>query len=141
MAQVYVSTETSAPTAQLLTVAPLAAEVEGLETEAPEAEAPAEPENDLQAMQRHLAVVSNPSAPEAALEVSRDALLTMLSGGYEPELRLEIVQSLLSGIDVAYHGLLAGHLETIRAEAEDFGMEDVERQAARLLQQLEPSEE
>ena len=52
---------------------------------------PAEPEDDLQAMQRHLAVVSNPSAPEKALEVSTAALLTMLSGGHEPELRLEIV--------------------------------------------------
>jgi hypothetical protein len=141
VAERYAPVEAPAPAVQVLTVAPRVPQVEGLAPEAPEAEVPAEPEDDLQAMQRHLAVVSNPSAPEKALEVSTAALLTMLSGGHEPELRLEIVQRLLPQIDAAYHGLLAGHLEAIWAEAEDFGMEDVAREAARLLQQIEPLEE
>ena len=104
------------------------------------APATAEPEDATATLQQHLAVVANPSAPEKAVRVSADALLTALSGGYEPEVRMEIVQGLLRRIDVAYHDLLAGHLEDIRTEAMASGQDGLAREAARTLKQLESSE-
>ena len=93
-----------------------------------------------QILQRHLAVVTNSAAPDSALDVSMAALLTALGGGYEPEFRLKIVKGVLDRIDMAYYGLLAGHLEDIRAEAEDLGLDDLARQAAGLLDSLEGGE-
>jgi hypothetical protein len=123
--------EAPRPPAQFLMVTP----------QVPEAEAPAAgpPEDTVVTLERHLAVVSNRSAPERAVKVSTDALLTALSGGYDPEMRLEIVKGLLGRLDVAYHDLVVGHLEEIRAEAEDFDKKDLVREATRLLRQLEPA--
>jgi hypothetical protein len=103
-------------------------------------ESPIPTGDDRQILQRHLAVVTNSAAPDSALDVSMAALLTALGGGYEPEFRLEIVKRVLDRIDVAYYGLLAGHLEDIRTEAEDLGLDDLARQAAGLLDSLEGGE-
>jgi hypothetical protein len=99
--------------------------------------APESPEDFVVGIERHMAVVSNPSAPEKALTVSTNALLTVLSGGYDPGLRLEVIKVLLGRIDVAYYALLVGHLEEIRAEAEDFGNESLAREATSALRQIE----
>jgi hypothetical protein len=98
-------------------------------------------DDGLRAIHRHLAVLANANAPERAREVSTDALLTALSGGYEPELRLEIVKGLLGRVPVAYESLLAEHLVDIRAEAEAFGLDDLADKTKRLLRQLELSED
>jgi hypothetical protein len=97
-------------------------------------------EDERRILRRHLAVVANSAAPDAALDASMAALLTALGGGYEPEVRLEIVRRVLDRIDVAYYGLLARHLEDIRIEAQDLGLEDLDRQAAGLLESLEGGE-
>ncbi len=88
---------------------------------------------------RHLAILANASAPEDARRVSEDALLTALGGGYEPEVRVQIVRGLLGKVDVAYNSLLAKHLEHIRLEAQELGNKKVVQEAARLLKNLEPS--
>lgn len=111
-------------------------------TEAPAAvaDSPVEPEADAdpaETIEDHLAVFSDAASSESARSESSDALLTALSGGYEPELRLEIAKALMGRLDVAYHDLLAGHLEDIRAEAEDFGKTDLAKEATRLLERLE----
>jgi outer membrane protein assembly factor BamB len=93
------------------------------------------------AIDRHLSVLANASAPERARRVSEDALLTALGGGYEPDVRLQIARELLGNVDVAYNSLLAKHLEDIRIEAQETGNEKVAKKAARLLERLEPSEE
>jgi hypothetical protein len=111
----------------------------GIAPQPPEAQVPvAPPEHTAMTLLKHLAVVSNPSAPEQALKVSRDALLNALSGGHEPDVRIAIVHGLLGRIDVAYHGLIAAHLEAIRTEATDSGHDDLAQEATRLLQQFEP---
>jgi hypothetical protein len=107
------------------------------EAEAEPAAAVALWEDDLTAIRRHLAVMTSASAPARAQEVSRDALLTVLSGGHDPELRLEVARTLMSGVDPALYDLLAAHLDDIRVEAEDFGFEDLAREAGRLLEQLQ----
>jgi hypothetical protein len=94
---------------------------------------------DFRPIEKHLSVLANESAPERATVVSTDALLTALSGGYEPEVRLEIVQALLDEIDVAYYDLLARHLEDIRTEALESGREALARAAAGVLDQIESS--
>jgi hypothetical protein len=81
--------------------------------------------------------MANPSAPDRALEVSRDALLTVLSGGYALETRLEVARSLVSRVDMAFESLLAAHLEDIRSEARDLGREDLAREAEQLLKRIE----
>ena len=68
-----------------------------------------------------------------------DALLTALSGGYEPEMRLRIVKEILDKVDVGLLSLLATHVEEIRAEAGDFGKEDLVTEANRLLRRLQPA--
>ena len=95
----------------------------------------------LGSLERHTAVLNNPSAPEAALEVSEDALLTALSGGYEPEVRIEIVGVLIDHVDVALHDLLIRHLENLRDEAQDFEKDELVAQAERLLKRLESDRE
>ena len=72
---------------------------------------------------------------------STDALLTALGGGYEPEVRIEIVKRLLDKVDDSLHSLLAKHVRDIRDEARDFDKEELEKAAEKLLEQLEPSEE
>jgi hypothetical protein len=109
---------------------------------APVQEGKAEPaielrEEDLTDIHRHLSVMTSASAPERAREVSRDALLTVLSGGHDLELRLEVARTLVSGMDPAFTDLLTAHLQDIRGEAEDFGFEDLAREAGRLLEQLQ----
>jgi hypothetical protein len=130
------SADVPLPSVPVVTIAPLVQETPEAMTPEPEAVAD---EDDFQTLQRHLAVLANASAPEKALQVSTDALLTALSGGYDPEVRLEIVKGLLGRIDVAYHALLVGHLEEIRAEAKAFEKADLVREATRLLVQVEPS--
>ncbi len=98
-------------------------------------------DDGLRAIHRHLAVLANANAPERAREVSTNALLTALSGGYEPEIRLEIIQGILAQVDVVYDSLLAGHLRDIQAEAKAFEKQDLAKEAERLLRRLEPSEE
>jgi hypothetical protein len=114
-------------------------ETEVAEIEPSEAEEPStlEPDDSVQAIARHLAILDNPLAHERALSVSADALLTALSGGYEPETRLEMVKALLGRVDVAYHALLVDHLEAIRAETADLGMEILEKEAILLLERFE----
>jgi hypothetical protein len=108
---------------------------------APEAEpggaAPAKMQARSGSLERLLAVLSNPSAPQEAVDSSTATLLTILSGGYDLEVRLGIIHSLLPRIDVGYHALLAGHLEDIHTEAEHLGKDDLARTAARILKQLE----
>ena len=93
-------------------------------------------EDGLRDIHRQLAVLANANAPERARQVSADALLTALSGGYELELRLEIVQGRLGQVDMAYESLLAEHLVGIHAEAEAFGLDELADEAKRLLRQL-----
>jgi hypothetical protein len=115
--------------------------VESADTpEAETEEALLEVEDGLKAIHRHLAVLSNPSAPEAALSVSRDALLNALSGGYEPEVRIEIVQGLFLRIDESLVSLLVEHLLDIRDEARDFDREELVNEAERLLKRLDVPE-
>ena len=90
-------------------------------------------------LEYHLAVVSNTSAEESDRDISMDALLTALSGGYEPEMRLRIVKEILDKVDVGLLSLLATHVEEIRAEAGDFGKEDLVTEANRLLRRLQPA--
>ncbi len=59
-------------------------------------------------------------------------------GGYDPEVRLEIVRGLLGNVDPMLHSLLARHLENIRDEARDFDKEALAEAAERLLRSLEP---
>ena len=99
------------------------------------------PEDDLRAIRRHLAVLANPASPEEALSVSTDALLTVLSGGYEPETRLEIVKALFETVDASLHSLLAEHVKDLRDEAEAFDDTALVKQATRLLIKLEPATE
>ncbi len=106
----------------------------------PEPSAPLD-EDPLEAVQRHLAVVANASAAEETRAVSTDALLTALSGGYEPEVLIQIVKGLLGRVDVAYESLLAEHLRDIRDEAADFGKEDLAKEAERLLKRIANDEE
>jgi hypothetical protein len=87
-------------------------------------------------LQRHLAVLANRSAPEKARVASRDALLTALSGGHDLEVRLDIAEALAGSLDPSFSGLLAAHLEDIRAEAVAFGQENLARRAAGLLEGL-----
>jgi hypothetical protein len=92
------------------------------------------------AIEHHLAVLADPSARAEDRQVSEDALLKALSGGYGPDVRLQIVRALVAKLDVAYHSLLAKHLEGIRMEAKEFGKEKLAKEAALLLKRLEPSE-
>ena len=112
---------------------------------APEAEpdgaAPLKMQARSGSLERLLAVLSNPSAPQEAVDSSTATLLTILSGGYDLEVRLGIINSLLPRIDVGYHALLAGHLEDIHTEADHLGKDDLAGRTARLLGQLEDLEE
>ncbi len=83
--------------------------------------------------------MANASAPEKARTVSREALLTALGGGYEPEVRLQIVRGLLGRVDVAYNSLLAKYLEDIRLEAQEIGNKKLAKEAIRLLKNLDPN--
>jgi hypothetical protein len=105
------------------------------ETEEPR-EAPSVEEDDPLTLQRHLAVLANPSAPGKAHVASRDALLTALSGGHDLDIRLDIAEALVGRLDAAFSGLLAVHLEDIRTEAVEFGQEDMARRAEGLLERL-----
>ena len=93
------------------------------------------------AIQRHLAVFGNSAAPERARNASTDALLTALSGGFELEVRIQIVRGLLGKVDAAYESLLAEHLRDIRDEAMDFENEIVAKEAEKLLKRLEPAKQ
>jgi len=84
-----------------------------------------------------------PSTPvEESTPTDRvDELLTGLSGGYEPEVRLEMVKELLGQVDVALQSLLVAHLEDIRIEALDLGKEDLAQAARKLMERFERSGE
>ena len=97
-------------------------------------------EQPVRVIQWHLAQVAEATSSETPPEVSTDALLTALSGGYEPEFRLEIVQALVGVVDEAFHSLLVAHLIDIQAEAEDFEKTDLAAEAKRLRIRLEHSE-
>jgi hypothetical protein len=98
-------------------------------------------EDELGTIRRHLAVLGDASALESARDASTDALLTALSGGYEPGVRIRIVKGLLVNVDDSLTSLLVEHLKDIRDEARDFGVETLARAAEELLQRLEPSAE
>ncbi len=106
----------------------------------PDSEADSVPvdEDPQAAIERHLATVENTTFSGEDRLVSQDALLTPLSGGYDPEVRLEIVRGLLGNVDPMLHSLLARHLENIRDEARDFDKEALAEAAERLLRSLEP---
>jgi hypothetical protein len=97
-------------------------------------------DDPLEDIEHHLAVLSNPSAHADALSVSVDALLTALGGGYDPEVRLEIVERLMDTVDIGLHSLLFDHLTDILAEVEDFGRENLALRAKALQNRLEPNE-
>jgi hypothetical protein len=88
-------------------------------------------------IERHLAIVAGNGASEDQLRASEDALLTALGGGYEADLRLQIVRRLAGTLDVAYNSLLAKHLEDIRLEAMELGNRKVADEAAQLLKNLD----
>ena len=96
---------------------------------------------ELEAIRQYLSILANRSAPEQAKEVASDALWTTLSGGFDPELRLEIAEALIRSADESFHALLAAHLEKIRDEAVDFDQDDLARQAEQLLKQLDLTDE
>ena len=68
-------------------------------------------------------------------------MLRALSGGYDLETRLKIVQALIGAVDVSLNGLLKHHLERMRVEAEASGKKDLAKEAERLLRSLERSED
>ena len=79
------------------------------------------------------------ASPETKAE-AEDALLTALSGGYEPEVRFRVVRALVGTVDAGLHSLLVEHLESIRSEAKDFGKDELAYEAERLLKSLERTE-
>ena len=95
----------------------------------------------VDAIRRHLAVLTNASAPERARRISVDALLTALSGGYELETRVEIATALLETVDDSMRSLLAEHLRDIEDEARDFDRQELAATAGRLLERLGSPEE
>jgi hypothetical protein len=90
-------------------------------------------------IERHLAIVAGNGASEDQLRASEDALLTALGGGYEADLRLQIVRRLAGTLDVVYDSLLAKHLEDIRLEAMELGNRKVADEAAELLKRFDLS--
>ena len=84
---------------------------------------------------RHLAITAK--APETAPQASQDALLQVLSGAQPLETRLKIVRGLLGKVDVSLNSLLEEHLESIRAEAEADGREELAEEAEELLKSLQ----
>lgn len=96
--------------------------------------------DDDDMIQRHLAVLGNASAPAAATDRSRNALFTVLSGGYDAALRLEVAEALALQLDPAFHELLSAHLEDIRQETLESGLEDLSSRAELLLNQLDATE-
>ena len=117
------------------------AEAEELEALAEEVVAPREPEDPEVTVHRHLAVLTNNAAPEHAREVAIDSLLTALSGGFAPELRVEIVDTLIPSVDAAYLSLLAEHVWSVRFEARDFEDNALLDETRRLLRRLDAWEE
>ncbi len=92
------------------------------------------PDDDM--TRRHLAVLGNRSAPERALLRSQDALFTVLSGGFDAAVRLEVAEALAGRIGSGLRELLRAHVEDIRQETVDLGQEDLTRRTERLLKQL-----
>jgi hypothetical protein len=111
------------------------------ELEVPEAEAQPVDEDPLDAIERHLATVGKTGLSEEDRKASEDALLTALSGGYDPEVRLQIVRGLIGSVDPMLHSLLARHVEDILDEARDFEKTALASEAERLLKSLEPATE
>ncbi len=95
-------------------------------------------ESDM--IRRHLAVLGNSSAPERAVSRSQDALFTVLSGGYDAALRLEVAETLAPRLDSGLRELLRVHLEDIRQEVLDLGQDDLTSHAERLLKQLDATD-
>ena len=90
----------------------------------------------LEAIQLHLSIVADASSLQEDLEASTDALLTVLSGGYELEVRIQVVRRLLRRADVRYESLLVEHLRDIRDHAMDLENEAVAKEAKQLLRRL-----
>jgi hypothetical protein len=125
-------------------VLPMKPDVRSLE----EAEAPAAPSEPVtpvmdgpEAVRNHMRTLAGEAATPAEREAAQEALLTALSGGYEPELRLEVARRLLRQLDDAYRSLLARHLEAIQQEAKEMGKDDLAREAAGLLGTLAPADD
>ncbi len=93
-------------------------------------------EEGLEALQRALTIFTNPATPAARRDASLGALLDALSGGYEPEVRLQILATLIGSVDANLHSLLVAHLEDIRSETMDLGQEELAQAAERLLTSL-----
>ena len=90
-------------------------------------------------MEHQLAILGDASSSAKLRERAESDLFTALGGGYEPEMRLRIAGGLIGRVDVAFHSLLAKHLEDIRTEAKELGNEDLLKEAERLLKSLKPS--
>ena len=101
---------------------------------------PAAEEDTAADFRSHIAILAGPSISAGDLETSIDALLTALSGGYGPDVRMEMVVALVPRIDESLHSLLAAHLRNVRDEALDFENDRLVWEAERLLKSLEPSE-
>ncbi len=106
----------------------------------PAAEERAAPEpGSSRALLMHLSALSSRTSTPEQRRDAENALLTALGGGYEPSIRLQIVEQLIGKIDVAYNSLLARHLEDIRIDARESGDAELARKAGRILERLEPS--
>ncbi len=90
----------------------------------------------LEALDKHADTLSNPDATEEARKVAEDALLDALSGGYEPDVRLQVAASLTRQIDVAYFGLLEKQVVAIRDEARELKDEALVKSAEQLLETI-----
>ena len=130
---------TEAPEAVIIPVLPVV-QPSGLDVE-PEALEPTAEEalEPLEALERYMATLAAKASAETKAE-AEDALLTALSGGYEPEVRFRVVRALVGKVDAGLHSLLVEHLESIRSEAVDFGKDELAYEAERLLKSLERTE-
>ncbi|MEE8386238.1 MAG: hypothetical protein V3S01_09995, partial [Dehalococcoidia bacterium] len=108
----------------------------------PEAVEPTEEEalEPLEALESYMATLASKGVSAENKALAEDALLTALSGGYEPEVRFQVVRALVGQVDAGLHSLLVEHLESIRSEAEDFGKDELAYEAERLLKSLERTE-
>jgi hypothetical protein len=94
-------------------------------------------EDAAREVEGHLEVLRSRPASQQQRDAAVEAVLTALSGGYEPELRLEMVKALVNHAEDSYYSLLAEHIRDIRSEAEAFQKEELATAAQKLLERLE----
>jgi hypothetical protein len=92
-------------------------------------------------IRRHLNILADRANSETARRDSVHVLLNTMGEVEDLETRLQIAGELIGQVDISLRALLVEHLETIRDEAKEQGMEDLEKQAERLLSDLESAEQ